>query len=263
MSEVHEAVSGIEELARSLESISDPQAREAATAAVQSLMDIHAEAFERMLQIANSESFARKASEDELVGSLLLLYGLHPVPVTERVVAALTKVRPYLQSHGGNVELLRVDDGVAHLRMEGSCKGCPSSSRTLKLAVEDAIFEAAPELSAIVADDQPGVEDVAGRWEAVGDISALDGGSGRLIEVAGKQLFFCRVGDSFYAWGSQCPRCGSSLEGAAIDGSALLCPQCAQGYDLFAAGRSVEPSELHLDPFPLLVENGLARVAMA
>ena len=69
--------------------------------------------------------------EDELVAHLLLLHGLHPVPVRERVRGALDEVRPYLVAHGGGVELLGVADGVVRLRLEGACNGCPSSALTL------------------------------------------------------------------------------------------------------------------------------------
>ena len=92
------------------------------------------------------DSFAR----DDLVGSLLLLYGLHPLDIETRVHQALEKVRPYLGSHGGNVELLGVTQaGVVHLRLQGSCHGCPSSAMTLKLAIEEAIYAAAPDIVAL------------------------------------------------------------------------------------------------------------------
>ena len=87
---------------------------------------------------------------DELVAGLLVVHGLHPYGVEERVERALEAVRPYLGSHGGDVELLGVsEEGVVRLRLLGSCDGCPSSSVTLELAVEGAIHEAAPEVSAI------------------------------------------------------------------------------------------------------------------
>src|SRR5262245_44423069 len=92
------------------------------------------------------DSFAH----DDVVGGLLLLHGLHPLDLKTRVSQALDKVRPYLRSHGGNVELLRIDpDGVVRLRMQGSCHGCPSSAMTLKLAIEEAIYEQAPDVMAI------------------------------------------------------------------------------------------------------------------
>ena len=76
---------------------------------------------------------------------------MHPDDFATRVSKALTRVRPYLGSHGGDVELIEADDatGVVRLRMEGSCETCPSSTLTVKLAVEGAIREVAPELTSI------------------------------------------------------------------------------------------------------------------
>jgi Fe-S cluster biogenesis protein NfuA len=92
--------------------------------------------------------FARLAADD-LVSSLLVLHDLHPLDLEVRVGRALDQVRPYLKSHGGNVALLGVDDGVVRLRLEGSCHSCPSSTITMKLAIEKAIEEAAPEITRI------------------------------------------------------------------------------------------------------------------
>ena len=114
----------------------------------------------RVLEIvglAAPELLAR-LGEDELVASLLVVHGLHPVTVEARVEAALASVRPLLAHHDGDVELLAIDPdaGAVMLRLLGSCDGCPSSSVTLQLAVEQAIFEAAPEIARIdVADLAP------------------------------------------------------------------------------------------------------------
>src|SRR6185295_570875 len=94
-------------------------------------------------------------AQDELIASVLLLYDLHPVDLETRVRGALEKSRPYLKTHGGNVELVGIDEGgVVRLRMQGSCHGCPSSAVTLKLAIEQAIHEAAPDVSAILVEGQ-------------------------------------------------------------------------------------------------------------
>ena len=147
----------IEGLIQKIEHLPDAEARANAIALVQALMEFHGAGLERMMEvIADSgeggyavfDSFAR----DDLVGSLLLLYGLHPLPIETRVRQALDKVRPYLDSHGGNVELLAISDGIVRLRMQGSCKSCPSSSLTLKLAIEDAIYAAAPDVVSIEAE---------------------------------------------------------------------------------------------------------------
>ena len=59
---------------------------------------------------------------------------------------ALDSVRPYMESHGGDVELLGIEDGVARLRLEGSCHGCAASASTLELAIEEALQATAPDL---------------------------------------------------------------------------------------------------------------------
>lgn len=115
---------------------------------VQALLDLYGEGLARLTAGADPAS-------DELVAHLLMLHGLHPVPAAERVAGALEEVRPYLASHGGDVELLGVEDGVVRLRLKGSCSGCPSSTVTLRSAVEDAIRRAAPDVEEIVAEDDP------------------------------------------------------------------------------------------------------------
>lgn len=147
----------VEELVRKIESLSDPQARAAAVELMQALLDFHGAGLDRLMELVADEGevgyriFDRFAG-DELVANLLLLYGLHPVPVETRVVQALDGVRPYLDSHGGSVELLGVEGGVVRLRLQGSCQTCPSSSATLKLAIEEAIYKAAPDVASVEAE---------------------------------------------------------------------------------------------------------------
>ncbi len=124
---------------------------------VRLLMRLYGAGLERILTAvddagaAASPIFARLAADD-LVASLLVLHDLHPLALETRVERALDHVRPYLASHGGDVTLLGVGEGVVRLRLEGSCHGCPSSTVTMKLAVEKAIQEAAPEIVRIEVD---------------------------------------------------------------------------------------------------------------
>ena len=91
--------------------------------------------------------------ENDLVSSMLLLHNLHPDDLETRVLRGIEKARPYLKSHGGDVELAAVRDGIVHLRLHGTCGSCPSSSLTLKNAVEDALFEVAPDIVEIVSEN--------------------------------------------------------------------------------------------------------------
>jgi Fe-S cluster biogenesis protein NfuA/nitrite reductase/ring-hydroxylating ferredoxin subunit len=286
-----EGVERIDELVLKLETGADADVRDTAKELLQALMAFHGAGLERLLSLvrdggggqATLDQFAR----DELVRSLLLLYGLHPVDVETRVLEALEKTRPYLRSHGGNVELVGVEaDGTVRLRMQGSCHGCPSSAVTLKLAIEQAIRDAAPDVTEIVVVDNsaphatsplPLVElQSAGHtngngdghdlenvvWEAVPDIRRLTEGSAHLLTVKGREVLFCRLDENFYAYADRCPACGGSLAAARLVGRALSCGTCAGSFDVVQAGRGLDRSDLHLDPFPLLFEHGHARVAI-
>jgi Fe-S cluster biogenesis protein NfuA len=147
----------IETLLRDVERIPDGQARACTREIVQAILDLHGAGLERMLeQIAGSTrvgvDLLESVAGDELVGSMLLLYGLHPLDMETRVRQALDKVRPSLRSHHSSVEFLGIADSVVRLRLHGGCDGCSSSADTLKQSIEQAIFDKAPEVTVVEID---------------------------------------------------------------------------------------------------------------
>jgi Fe-S cluster biogenesis protein NfuA len=150
---LEEQIELITTLVAQIERSSDPAAQSAAREMVQALLDLHTAGFARMLELIGQSGDGRAifeaCLEDDLVGHLLLLHGLHPEDLDTRVRRALDQVRPYLQSHGGDVELLEIVDGTVELRLQGSCHGCPSSLATLQSTIERAIYEAAPDVAGI------------------------------------------------------------------------------------------------------------------
>lgn len=148
---MQQEVQRIETLLDDLERLADPAARATATELVQALLDMYGEGLRRIAERVDM----REPARDELVGHLLFLHGLHPVPVQERVVGALDEMRPYLDAHGGDVRLLGIEDGVVRLQLRGSCSGCPSSAVTLRHGIEEAIYRAAPDVERIEAEDAP------------------------------------------------------------------------------------------------------------
>ena len=148
---MQQEVQRIETLLDDLERLADPAARATATELVQALLDMYGEGLRRIAERVEM----REPARDELVGHLLFLHGLHPVPVQERVVGALDEMRPYLDAHGGDVRLLGIEDGVVRLQLQGSCSGCPSSAVTLRHGIEEAIYRAAPDVERIEAEDAP------------------------------------------------------------------------------------------------------------
>jgi Fe-S cluster biogenesis protein NfuA/nitrite reductase/ring-hydroxylating ferredoxin subunit len=284
--ELRERVARMETLLGEIEALKDPNARQKAAEIVQVLLELYGEGMARMMETVaqgeEREKTFQAFTDDELVSHLLLLHGLHPLDVETRVVRALEEVRPYLQSHGGNVELLGVEGGVARLRMQGSCDGCPSSAMTLKLAIEEAIQKAAPDLEGIeaegVAEPQPAPTIVAGptlrkkakkqqpqengaSWTVVGGLPQLFSGGLLVKEISGEPVLFVKLEDDLYAYRNLCPGCGESLEEGSLMGAELGCPGCGHSYDVRRAGRCLDAPQLHLEPIPLLVgEEGLVKI---
>lgn len=72
----------------------------------------------------------------------------------ERVKSALERVRPYLQSDGGDISLVEITpDNVVKVRLSGACHGCPYSMMTLKAGVEQALIKEVPEIKEVVSVD--------------------------------------------------------------------------------------------------------------
>jgi len=278
----------IEGLLQELGTIADPRVREKAEELVRLLMELYGSALARILEtIDNTDSadaiFDRLAVDD-LVASLLVLHGLHPLNVETRIALALDRVRPYLGSHGGDVKLLGVNEGVVHLRLEGSCHGCPSSTVTMKLAIERAIEEAAPEvvrievegasLSASTGFNGNGTdhnsnptaredrEGNAGEWITLDKLPDFNGRNLASTKLAGANILLCRIGETFYAYRDSCPSCGSALGTSIVQENLLTCCSCARRYDLRSAGQCLDMHELHLAPLPLLVEKDGIKVAV-
>jgi Fe-S cluster biogenesis protein NfuA/nitrite reductase/ring-hydroxylating ferredoxin subunit len=275
--EAREQVARVDTLLSDVEGFADEQARDTANELVAALLDLYGEAFARLLDRVGDPS---AIADDELISHLLLLHGMHPVPIETRVHDALSEVRPYLDSHGGDVELIAIEDGAVRLRMQGSCSGCPSSAVTLKLAIEDAIQTHAPDVERIEAEDaEPAAADGAtliqleplatpngsdGAWITAGGLPQLRADGTLLKEVGGSDMLFCRVSGQFYAYRPGCPQCGSSLADATLRGGELTCIDCRHTYDVLRAGRCLDAPDLYLEPIPLLAdEAGVVRVALS
>ncbi|MFX0577831.1 NifU family protein [Nocardia nepalensis] len=262
-----------------------PVARERAERLVREVVDLYGAALGRVMAVLD-ERTVEELTRDDLVASLLLVHGLHPHDVRTRVATALDSVRPYLGSHGGDVTLIDVADGVVRLELSGSCRTCPSSSVTLELAVEDAVRAAAPEIDAIevvaAAAAQPGVipaealfarvhtgDPPAGSWIPVPELADLAAGEVGGFTVGGVSVLACRVGADLFVYRDRCAACGRSMAGAALHrrmgapaGSAVLrCPGCLAHFDVVHAGARLD-GEGHLEPFPVLVRSGAISVAV-
>ena len=160
-----ELVERVQELLGSLDEIADPFAQQRVQELIGAVLELYGAGLDRILGVVADAGepglpIRDALLDDGIVASLLLIHGLYPVALEERVTQALDSVRPFLASHGGNVELISVEEGVARLQLQGSCNGCPSSAATLEHALREAIDAAAPDLLGLEVEGAVGLEDL-------------------------------------------------------------------------------------------------------
>jgi Fe-S cluster biogenesis protein NfuA/nitrite reductase/ring-hydroxylating ferredoxin subunit len=294
-----ELLDRVQELTALVDEFPDPRARELTQELVSAIIAVYGDGLERI--IATIEG-AREAgatildelSQDGAVASLLLIHDLYPVPLGARVMEALDTVRPYMESHGGNVELVSLEDGVAKLVLQGSCNGCSASRATLELAIKQALDEHAPDLLGLevegvtepasppgafalpvlqsgAASELPLVHAGAGelpmageqpaRWIPLNGEAELGVGELRALQADGVSLLLARVNGSLLAYRNSCAACGEALHDGELDGGMLRCASCGADFDLPRAGRAAGGEPLQLTPVPLLEAGGI-RVAV-
>jgi Fe-S cluster biogenesis protein NfuA/nitrite reductase/ring-hydroxylating ferredoxin subunit len=288
-SDVQAVGSKVEALLAELTSTSDPATARLAEELVGLLVEFYGAGLARIVELLDEQAVAPLLN-DGLVTSLLVLHDLHPQSTEERVLAALERVRPYLGSHAGDVEYLGLNsDGTVRLRLAGSCDGCPSSAITVKMAIEKGIEDVAPEVTKVEVEGMapdpaaPGVaeghkllplqqvtrqpEPPASTWVQVEGIGDLGQGQVVPLRVGDVAAVVCNAAGNLYAYADRCPACGAGLTGAKLEGVLLTCPSCTQRYDVVRAGRSFGEAGAaavpqHLDPLPLLAEDGGVRIAV-
>jgi len=281
-----ELLDRVEQLSARLEELPDPAARELAQDLVAAVIAMYGDGLTRIVEAIAAAREAGATILDELaqdgaVSSLLLIHDLYPVPLEERVREALDTVRPYMESHGGGVDLLSLQDGVATIALRGSCDGCAASRATLELAIKQALDEHAPDLAGLeVAGVEP--EPVMGgdfelpmvhsggppvvderpvAWVPLSEAEGVGVGSLRALAVDGAALLVANIEGALLAYKDACAACGEPLHAGSLEGPMLRCPSCGADFDLRRAGRAAGGEPLQLTPVPLL-EAGGVRVAV-
>jgi Fe-S cluster biogenesis protein NfuA/nitrite reductase/ring-hydroxylating ferredoxin subunit len=245
------------------------------------------------------ERLAVGDTEDPVARGLLAMYDL--VPVEDRIVVeeALDEIRPYIESHGGEVELLGVEDGVVHVRMSGACNGCAGSAMTLKRGIEEIVKERYEGFREIVAHEPEKsngggshgtliqIEGTNGAapaapaapapllqiqnlrrpvFEDVAAVSDVPDGTLHVAEVAGVSVLIAMVDGEPYAFKNACrldPDREIELDGARLAGKVIVCPWHNCAYDA-RSGRRVDncPDDPPLAVIPVAVRDGVIKVAV-
>ncbi|HWE51839.1 MAG TPA: hypothetical protein VG273_18740 [Bryobacteraceae bacterium] len=155
----------VEQMLGRIDAAANPDLRATVQELVQAIMNLHGEGIERVLELLRAagesgDALIQRMGRDELVGSLLVLYGLHPVDIEGRIHQALDKVRGPLRGRSAEAELIGIEDGTVRLRLHATGHGCGSEASNphgsnlddLKEMLEEAIYRAAPDATVIIAE---------------------------------------------------------------------------------------------------------------
>lgn len=277
--------SGLEELAQRVDdAVSaladlDPKSRAIAGELKDALEAVHRAGLVTIVRRLREDDVAREVlfelADDPVVHLLLSLHGIiRPDPVTA-ANRVLVSVRPQLQSHGGDVTLVRVEDGTAFVRLEGACNGCSMSSVTLRSLVEDALVQGVPSICAVevlpnaasptlIPVEALRVGPGGGRdgWARVGPAAELPDGhvtTRSLVADSGERadVIVVSIERRLSAYRNECAHEALPLDNAIldVDNGTLTCPWHGFCYD-GSSGECLSAPGAQLEQLPLRVDDG-------
>lgn len=263
---VDDAVAALDDL--------DPSARAVAEELQASIEAIHKAGLVSIVRRLRADDATREALfelvDDPVVHLLLTLHGIvRPDPVTH-ANQVLESVRPQLHSHGGDVSLVRVEDGTAFVRLEGACNGCSMSSVTLRNLVEEALVQEVPAVTAVeVVTDQPsptlisvdslfpGRDPGADGWVRVGPAADVAVDDISTASLDGTDVLIVNIGQRLSAYRNECAHEALPLTDAVLDVSngTLTCPWHGFCYDA-TSGECLSAPGAQLEQLPLRIDDG-------
>ncbi len=287
--EIVEETTAFEQLNILLESVEqhpDEQVRNHVRALVYTMLDLHHGALQRIVEIVSvqpdGEATLQELVRDELVQAVLMVHELLPYSLEERIENALETAREELKVYGAGVELVRVKNGVALLKLMGSASTANVSSTVLKGEIEQAVHAVAPDLLDIEYEDTiarlPDVkpvnlvqilsrkttEKVSSKFMLMPVIRAdqVPINELRIVEAGDINLLMCNVAGTIYAFQNSCAQNSLSLEKSLLEGGILTCPCHGHQYDVRQGGRCLTDASLRLESLTLKIQGNVVKVAL-
>ncbi len=223
---------------------------------------LEGEALRRLIRALKTDPAAlaamKSAVADEVVYAVLRRHQIVRPSLNERVEAALEGVRPMLASHGGDVELVKVNPPKVEVRFIGACDGCPASALTFHAGVKKAVQEACPEITDIVqvkglgSRDDSGVRFVSpfalgakGSWISAGLLADIPEGSVLSTTLGGEKVLLSRDGATVTCFQNACAHLGFPIHDGEIENGIITCPHHGFQYDL-SSGECLTAPEVAL-----------------
>ncbi len=207
--------------------------------------------------------------DEPSVHALFAMHGVIRADLRTRVSRVIDMVRPYMKSHGGDVELVDVTPDTVFLKLHGACNGCSMSSVTLRNGVEEALRENVPEIHkievlpndptpAIISLDAIHVADPNAGWVRCVPAEMLADGKPYRFDHGDVSILMIKIDNRINAFRNECAHQGLPLDGGLVDRTAgtITCPWHGFCFDC-ATGECLTAPQAQLEAFPLRVEEGV------
>jgi nitrite reductase/ring-hydroxylating ferredoxin subunit/Fe-S cluster biogenesis protein NfuA len=248
----------------------DHQARDSAHELQHAIEAFHKEALTRMVRRLKDDPRGKELLfemvDDPLIYALFVRHAIVRPNIIMRVSRVLDLARPYIRSHGGDVELVEVRDNVVYVRLHGSCNGCSLSAVTLRNEIEAALRNNIPEITgvqvvaaeaapALIMPESIGVRDHLAGWVAGPPTSDVPPGAMYRLKTEQDDVLIINLDGRLSAFRNACAHQGLPLDGGILDAEAgtITCPWHGFCYDA-SSGECLTAPQAQLEPFPLRIE---------
>ncbi len=210
---------------------------------IQNLKEESMSALQRLIQNLKEESMSalRLAVADEVVYAVLLYHELvkpPKPPLEQRIQIALDEVRPGLQSHNGDIELVAIKlPDTVEVKLIGTCSSCPASTLTLSQGVEQAIKSHCPEITKVIAVNSgaavessklnltsPFSSQRGSTWIRVTTVDKVPKSGILAVRVAGNSFILYRQGNNISCYHNACSHLGATLDEGKVENGIITCP---------------------------------------
>lgn len=263
----------VDKIAGDVERLTDDDAKMKAVALKDAVEAFNKFGLTRIVQKLKSDERGKQLLfelvDDPSVYALFALHGIVKPDLTPKIQRILEGVRPFMKSHGGDVEFVRTEGSTVFVRLEGSCNGCSQSAVTLRNNVEEAIKTNLPQITNVeVVPNEPAPSLVqiaplaANNLESKGwiktlAINDLPAGEMRAFESETVNILLVNINNRLAAYRNECPHQGLPLDGGTLDVEAcvLACPWHGFRFDA-GNGECLTAPATQLEVFPLRVADG-------
>ena len=247
----------------------EPDVRAKAMALKSAIEEFHKAGLTHMVKTLkndpNGKQLLFEMVDEPTVYALFAMHGLVRADLKTQVSRAIEMVRPYMQSHGGDVSLVDVKGKTVYVRLAGNCNGCSMSSVTLRNTVEESLREHVPEIENVeVVPNEPTnlvelevlPEDDDHGWVEGPLVAELDESKPFAFESAECKILLIKSKQGLRAYRNSCAHQGLPLDGGRLDAAAgtIICPWHGFQFDSESGECSSAP-QCQLEPFPLRINS--------